>query len=123
MITVMKTKFLYLCLGIFTLIIIFMCRHIIKYKPYCEYIHVEEINEIQNRVPDEDVAEKIADVVIEAHCELKEGCTYHKEVTYEEQSNEWKVTYIQVTPDGEYLWETKVEIGINKDNAMLSIAY
>lgn len=120
----MKTKLLYLCLGISILIIICMCRYIQCYNPHCEYIHIEYVNdEIQNRVPDEDIAEKIADVVIEAHCELKEGCTYHKEITYEEQSNEWKVTYIQVTPDGEYLWETKVEIGINKDNAMLSIAY
>ena len=119
----MKTKLLYLCLGISILIIICMCSYIQAYNPYCEYIHAEYVYEIENRVPDKEVAEKIADVVMEAHSELKEGCTYQKEVIYEEQSNEWKITYVQVTPDGECLQETKTEVGINKDNGMLSIVY
>lgn len=65
-------------------------------KPNCEHVHLDEIDRTKDVVPNEKVAEQIAEIFIrsqEDHLTWGRGIEYGVEVTYDESRYEWMIHY------------------------------
>lgn len=65
-------------------------------EPKCEHIHLDEIERTKNVIPNEKVAEKIAEIFMnsqEGKLAWGHGIEYGVDVTYDDQNYEWVVYY------------------------------
>ena len=114
----MKRKILYICLGILMLIDGALVNYILEREPVCDRAHLSDVDRTRDIVPDAETAIRIA----EANLKMKisgwgshEDIDYQVEVTYDEPSYEWIVTYEVVPPEGGVVLDGKKVLGIRRD--------
>ena len=117
----MKRKILYICLVILILIDGALGVYILERKPVCDRAHLSDVDRTKDIVPDAETAIRIAEASFKMeksawgyhyHDEL----VYQIEVTYDEPSYEWIVSYEEVTPEGDFVLDGGRFFGVRRDN-------
>ena len=91
----MEIKILYVCIGISSILGLFLGFYIMIYKPACERYHVDEIYRNIDSVNCEEGAAELAAAClkIEYDFESQEAPDYDVEVIFNELSYEWIVIF------------------------------
>lgn len=93
----MKTRFLAVAFTFFALLNIFLVMDIHKRQPECERIHTDDADGASNVIPNEAAAVKIAEIrasrEVMGEFGLVEGIEYDTNVTYNEERDEWCVSF------------------------------
>lgn len=120
----MKRKILYICLVVFMYIDSVLINYILEREPVCDQVHWSDVDRTKDIVPDEETAIRIAEANFKME---KSGWGYHYhdeivyqiEVTYDEPSYEWIVTYQEVTLEGELVLDGSRIFGVRRDNGFV----
>lgn len=114
----MRTKILYICLGISVLLSLVLCIYIAKYDAECEREHLDVINRDYDTISEAEGAKKIAAAYLglEEDWELQENPVYDAEVTFNESGYEWIVIF---SPNSSGSDKERV-IGIRKDYGIIT---
>lgn len=124
----MKLKFLYVCIGVLTISTILLAVYIVNSNFFIKNICIVcnrslssdsmQLWGTTDAIPDEEIARKVADVIIE-RVVLEEGNTWYKdnvEITFDEKKNEWKLYYW----NQEYTADGSIEICLRRDNGTVT---
>lgn len=114
----MRFKILSGCFMISLGIVFVLIVYMIQVKPECKKTHLDERQlTYAGSLLDEDLARKLADVVIGAEDDSK----YDVEVTFDDQSYEWVIDYrIKKVQAGSTASGNKV-VRIRKDNGIITV--
>ena len=96
-----KNKILLFNLCISVCIIIGLCIFSVKHGPVCNRTHLDDLEENRDIIPDEKTAKQIADVLVEINLGFEEDKAYDAEVIFNEQTNEWEITYFSISLEGQ----------------------
>lgn len=99
--------------------------HLSIRKPECEHIHLEEIDRTKDVVPNENAAEKIAEIFMKSQDgKLAWGkkIDYGVEVAYDDQNYEWIVYYDANAnvEDGYMILDANKKIRIRRDYGIIT---
>lgn len=114
----MRTKILYVCLGISALLSLVLYIYIVKYDAKCERVHLDVINRDGDIVSEAEGAKKIAAAYLglKEDWELQENPIYDAEVTFDESCYEWIVIF---SPNDSESDKERV-VGIRKDYGIIA---
>lgn len=122
----MKGKIIYVCLGISLLFNILTVGYIVRNKlllEIYEQAYWYDIDRTRKVVPDEETAKRIAEAVIDAD-ELwtwNADEDYEMEISFDEASYLWKVTYRPKIPEGYILLDGEKSVWIRKDTGWIDV--
>lgn len=120
----MRTKIIYIYLGISYCIILFLSINLIIRKPICDRIHIDDIDRTKDVISDQEMAIKIVELYESWSEKYKNhesnGIQYEIEVIYDEQQYEWIVMFQVIVPEGHTVLDGYYDIGVRRDNGMLS---
>ena len=115
----MKSKILYICLGISLLINIILSVCVVNLRN----TNGNKIDRTRSMVPDEKTAERIAEAyldTLEGILGWEENVEYEAEITFDEENYEWIVHYRPKVPEGYMVLDGAKIVGVRKDNGMLT---
>lgn len=118
----MKNKILSLCLGLSLLLIV----NIISCKPECERLHLDDVEKGRNVIPDEETAEEIAYILLEANSGFEGESSefyYEAEVSFNEETNEWEVIFCPRPYDGKFVLDGEKVVHLNRDSGMVTFLF
>ena len=118
----MKRKILYICLVVFMYIDSVLINYILEREPVCDRVHWSDVDRTKDMVPDEETAIRIAEADFKMEKSgwgYQEGTDYQIEVTYDEPSYEWIVTYDVVPPEGKSVLDGQRIFGVKRDNGFV----
>lgn len=116
-----KNKILIFNLGISILIIIGLCIFMVKHGSVCNRIHLEDLEENRDIIPDEETAKRISDALVKSNLDFEEDKTYDVEVIFDEQTNEWEIIYFPITLDGEHVSRSEKIVRINRGSGHVTM--
>ncbi|EOS75091.1 hypothetical protein C819_02732 [Lachnospiraceae bacterium 10-1] len=111
----MKNRIKLIFLGTFFVIIICLLVYTIRRTPKCNRVHIDEM--IAFGVPDEEVARKIADVVVG----IGEEKIYDVTVHFDKESDEWIITYLPKRSSKDDKLSGQKVVKIRKDIGTISV--
>lgn len=120
----MKVKVLYVCLCISILICASLGHYIVKHKPVCERVHLDDIDRTKDVVPDEETALRIAEAIVDSHeyWEWEEDVDYEVEILFNEMNYEWSVQWQPPIPEGAIMLDGGKTVFIRRDTGAISIS-
>lgn len=94
-------------------------------KPNCEHVHLDEIDRSKDVIPNENTAEKIAEIFMksqEGALAWGEGIEYGVDVSYDDQNYEWIVYYDANAnvEDGYMILDADKKIWIRRDYGIIT---
>lgn len=111
-------KFKYFLFGVTMSINIMFGIYIVKREPVCEHIHIDVIDRSKDVVSDEEMAVKIAKILLSDGYEKYKGkYIVDIETSFNEASYEWIVIFTLKTLDGRSLLDGIRIVGVRRDNA------
>ena len=116
----MKTKLLYICLGISILINILIGIHIVRREPACTYTHLDEVDRTKDVIPDAEAAKKIAEVYLDngGRFGLSKNIIYECYIIFNDPTYEWIVDF----SPGDTCLDGGRTVWLRRDNGILSDA-
>ena len=119
-----KDSILGFCLGISFVPFALLSWYITEHESRYESMKAENSYQDRCLIPDEETAEKIAAIIIEANGGFEEGWSYESSVEYDFLTNEWEVTYLQESIDGEsFVLDAGGGVRLNKDSGTITGFY
>ena len=114
-------KLLYICLNALIIAVISLILHISANRNMPLWGK-------HDAIPNEDVAKKVADIIIEAQMDRMEISNDQRliydfenvEITYNNKQNEWKVYYLPKPLDGVYPEGGDITIYLRRDSGMVT---
>lgn len=115
-----KGKFLNLCPGISSIIILLLILTIFLYGPKCERMHFDNADRTKNVIANAEIAQKIVEIHLYREdagiLRLNEELDYKADVDFDEQNYEWIVHFYVDLPDGRAALDSGRTIWIRRDD-------